>query len=202
MKHVSYFVLLAAVMALAIPAEADLIDYQIGSGSVSAREIDPGLVIQHGVLGGVAGRTFSLDDGDTEEFAFFEIWTNESDVGSDDLTGYEITATLSFDAPPGSAVITGETIGIRGWFQRGSVTWDGPAVVSTSIADFQVTLNDATFNWGFLSLSPGACWGATVNATVEQLSSSSGSPSVPAPAAAGLVLVGLGLVGSVKRRIS
>jgi len=168
---------------------------------VNANQADPGLMIETNVLN-LDSIFFNLNNNQSTTFDFFKIKADESAVNADDQNPSPILAGLDFDLPDEMVLLTGQTVGelsFTGFFQNGALTWDGPVVVTSGGRIFQVELSDETF-------SSGSWWGlgkkgATVTATVTQLRSGQGSP-VPAPAAPLLVMVGLGLVGWLKRRIT
>ncbi len=196
----------AVLLATAVPAFADSLYYEIGSGSsVTAYNPPPpdnGLVIETYVEN-IAGHGFWLDDWEHEMFAFFDIWTNETHVNPDDKTARDISATLIFSVPDASATVEGKTVGasLLGFLQAGHVSWDGPAVIEVADRHFSVTLTDEVFNLGLFGLNEGYKYGATVKAKVKQLASwDPAISSVPTPSAAlgGLVLIG-GIVVSRRR---
>ncbi len=178
-------------------------NYEIGTGSfVSANSTDPGLTIQTSIDAGVSGRTFALDDGQFTTFSFFSIWTTESTVNAgEDTVPMSISATLDFTDPSTGATVKGVTFGgfaLFGLSQYGSVTWNGPVTVDIpGDRSFMVSLNDAKFNKGLFGLSGDQRSGATISATVTQVSS-----SVPDGAStAGLLgLAFLGL-GALRRKL-
>src|SRR5690606_4463159 len=145
----------------------------------------------------IAGHGFWLDDWEHETFAFFDIWTDETHVNSDDQTSREISATLIFSVPDAAATVEGRTVGasLLGSLQAGQVSWDGPAVIEVADRRFSVTLSDETFNLGLFGLNEGYKYGASVKATVKQLASwDPAISSVPTPSAA---LGGLALIGGI-----
>ncbi len=197
MKYLNCLLVAGCLALVAAPAQAALTTYDVGSGTVSALGTDPGLVIQTSVNPNLDSIIFGLDDGDSYTFDFFDIWTNETAVNPDDTLSSPITADLSFDLPGGTASVEGDTVGFYALYvlQAGGLAWDGPETVTVGSTLYEVELSDETFNWGFLSLTPGYKYGATVEATVTQLSSPSPGPAVPAPGSVLLGVFGLGLVG-------
>jgi hypothetical protein len=198
-KKLTGSLLLAAAVATttwAVPT-----NYVIGSGStvVANQDSENGLSIETSLASGLTGTSFVLNDGQSQTFDFFNIWTNETSVN--------ISATLNFSDPLLGASVGGVTFG--GWFfwglgiaDWGEVVWDTPApIFSVGDRSFQLTLSDETFNAGPWGLSAGETYGATVKATVTQLSSSvahvpdSGSTAL----LLGLALTGLGLAGYRRR---
>ncbi len=149
--------------------------YELGSGSfISANTTDPGLVVQTAIDSGLSGRTFTLNDNQSTSFKFFQIWTTESSVNAgEDTSPKSITAVMDFADPLTGVTVKGVTFG--GFFligQYGAVTWNGPVVVDIpGDRSFMVSLNNATFDAGLFGLSGGQAKGATIKATIKQLSS-------------------------------
>ena len=207
-KKLTGSLLLAAAVATttwAVPT-----NYVIGSGStvVANQDTNQGLSIETSLASGLTGTSFVLNDGQSQTFDFFNIWTNETSVNiGEDTQWVNISATLNFSDPLLGASVGGVTFG--GWFfwglgiaDWGEVVWDTPApIFSVGDRSFQLTLSDETFNAGPWGLSAGETYGATVKATVTQLSSSvahvpdSGSTAL----LLGLALTGLGLAGYRRR---
>jgi hypothetical protein len=123
----------------------------------------------------LAGYAVTLGDSASHTFPFFDIWTSESTVNSDDKAPQQIQATLDFALPDREAVFGGVTFGgtIR-WLlildkQFAKVEWDGPVILSVpGDREFSVELSDEIFNFGLFGLGSEA---ATVEATVKQLES-------------------------------
>ncbi len=188
--------ILAIGALLLASTQAWALSYTIGNGSsVSLNSSDPGLVVHSSMVPGLAGSTFVLNDGQSTTLSFFRIWTSESAVNADDRVAKSIIATLDFLVPDESAIISGTTRGATqflGLFQAGVLTWTGPALVTAADRVFSVALSDAVFNQGVLwGLG---CKGATVEATITQVSS-----TVP-DSATTLSLLGLALLGLVAMR--
>jgi VPDSG-CTERM motif len=162
--------LLLASPALAVPKH-----YQLGSGSVTAQSSEPGLVIDTMVKPSLPGTEFTIDNGQSFTVSFFDIWTNEPTINADDTVSHAISATLNFVDPFTGATINGITVGgswFKGLSQWGQVTWNGPVDVNLpGDRVFEITLSDATFNYGFGGLNEGMMCGATVDATIMQISS-------------------------------
>jgi hypothetical protein len=169
-----FFKTLLASASLAALASSPLFatDYVISGGSVSANPAHPdnaGLEINTQVNGGIAGLGFALNDGDSITFPFFDIWTPEGSIQGDDLASVPITATLNFSLPSIGADLSGVTFGGSVIiFQWGKVEWGAPVTVTTGDREFEVSLSDEVFNFGFFGLGK---QGATVSATVRQVSS-------------------------------
>lgn len=189
-----------ALGAFGIAGQVDAASYELGNGSyVDANQGHPGLLISTYVHN-LEGLSFDLEDGESYTFDFFDIWTVETGVGSDDQISQNISAFLDLSSPSELVQVDGDTDGHIGWgwfilpyqYQYGSVSWDGPVFVSHAGGEFKIELSDATFNQGLWGLNPGICNGATIQATITQIS----SQVVPTPsaAAAGLALAGLGLL--------
>jgi hypothetical protein len=164
--------LLASTSLLVLAPPLFATDYVISGGSVTANPAHPdnaGLEINTQVNSGIAGLDFSLTDGGTITFPFFDIWTPEGSIQGDDLTPVPISATLNFSLPSIGANLSGVTFGgsivIVQW---GKVEWGSPVIVTTGDREFEVSLSDEIFNLGVFGLGK---HGATVNATVRQISS-------------------------------
>lgn len=193
---------LAVLLSGGVRVQALIKNYEldIPIGSASVHSSGNGLLIEVQVLGNPG--PFQLDDGQQFSFDFFDIWTNEGTVNQgEDTVPSVITATVDFVDPNTSQVITGVTIGGRLWsglLQWGEVSWDGPVIVDIpGDRKFQIELSDEKFNLGVFGLAQGECHGATVSATVTQIS------AVP-DGGHSLLLLGAGfiLVGSLQRRWS
>jgi MYXO-CTERM domain-containing protein len=173
------------------------VDYVLDSVDLSYNATDPGLVVhvhQHSLP-----PMFTLEDGQSHTFKLFDIWTHESWVNNDDKIAKPISATLNFSSPASSGTVEGSTVGeshsaffgLLNW-QYGKLTWDGPTTVDLGNIVYQITLSDAKFNKGFWGLDSGWCDGATVYATVSQVSS-----VIPTPTAA---LAGLAMIAGFAAR--
>jgi hypothetical protein len=161
--------LLLATSGFAVP-----LHYEVASGSVIANGAEPGLVIGTMVEPTVPGTSFSLDNGASFTFDFFDIWTDEPKINADDLAPYPIFATLNFSDPFTGATVSGITVGGRwmsGLSQWGTLTWDGPITIALNDRAFQISLSNAEFNYGFGGLNEGMMCGADVTATITQLTS-------------------------------
>jgi hypothetical protein len=191
MKQIRLFGTFASALALlAFPISSNALSYQLGGGSVSANQ-DSGLLISTAVLPSVTGLSFNLNDGQSYTLPFFNIWTVESDVGSDDRVPQPIAATLNFIIPNISGTVGGETVGVSslwGIIQYGRVTWNGPVVVNTGGYSFEIALSDETFSPGIFGLTE--CLYATVDATITQLGPDGGQTRVPDGGATALLLGG------------
>src|SRR4051794_24069420 len=164
-----------ALLLLASSAPAASLDYTLASGSATAGTAEPGLVIGTMVKPTVAGMTFSLDNSQSFTFDFFDIWTDEPKINADDLVSSSISATLNFTDPFTGATVNGITVGgkwMGGLSQWGELTWNGPVTITTGDRTFQIPLSNVDeFNYGFGGLNPGMMCGATVQATITQLTS-------------------------------
>jgi hypothetical protein len=139
-----------------------------------------------------------MNDGQSFTFRFFDIWTDETTVNDDDTFARPISATLNFSVPDFYAEIGGDTVGINflGIIQAGQVIWDDPAPTFTAgDRKFTIDLSNETFNLGLFGLSGGQHFGASVDATVTQVSSYAPSPTTAVPDSGSTVLLlGLGLL--------
>lgn len=170
--------------------------------SITANSSDPGLVVHTQFKPGVGGKEFTLFDGECKTFKLFDIWTNEKSVDRDDTAKKDITVNLSFLLPDVSPSISGDTWGVKGIFQYGKVSWDGPLVVDVpGDRKFKITLSEEYFNKGLFGLNEGECDGATVEIKICQISSEcpdDGGGNIPEPASLGVL--GLGALGLMARR--
>jgi hypothetical protein len=163
-----------ASTALAVPKF-----YQISGGSVSGAFNDPGLVINYGLAPGLSTTSFTIDDGQPQQFGFFNIWTDETWVNNDDFAQIQISATLNFSDPLTGATVNGVTFGgslLFGLSQWGQVQWNGPTTVTLGDRVFSLALSNESFNKGFLGLNEGEACGALVKATITQISSGNAVP--------------------------
>jgi MYXO-CTERM domain-containing protein len=162
---------------------------------------DPGLTISYALVDGLDDTVFTLDDGESETFDFFEIWTDEKWLNCDDLDDQSIEANLAFDLPPGAtANVQGSTDGkiyVKGFLviAYGKLEWDGPVTVVADDRVFTVSLSDEYFNAGYFGLNPGQKYGATVQATITQTAAAPLPPAV----VMGMALLG-GLFAARRRR--
>jgi len=163
------------LLLLASSGFAVTLNYEVASASVSADTAEPGLVIGSMVKSTVPGTAFSLTDGSSFTFDLFDIWTDEPKINADDLVSSSISATISFTNPITGVTVNGITVGgswMAGLSQWGTLTWNGPVTVSVpGDRTFQITLSNAEFNYGFSGLNEGMMCGATVTATITQMSS-------------------------------
>jgi hypothetical protein len=172
--------------------------YEIAGGSISGNFSDPGLVIQTALDAGLAGTSFTLNDGGTSTFDFFDIWTNETTVNADDRIDRAISATLNFSDPLTGATINGVTFGgsiFYGLAQWGQIQWDGPTTITLGDRVFSVSLSNEVFNAGLFGLFNGPGCGATIEATITQLSSAVQVPEMGSTVLLlGLASISLGLM--------
>lgn len=164
-----------APVAFAVPKY-----YEIAGGSINGNFADPGLVIHTSLSGGLTGTSFTLNDGGSSTFNFFSIWTDETTVNSDDLVAHAISATLNFSDPLTGATVNGVTFGgsiLFGLSQWGQIQWNGPTTITLGDRVFSLSLSNEIFNPGIFGLSDGQGCGATIEATVRQISSSLSNPS-------------------------
>lgn len=200
----------ALLLGGAMEAHAISMSYEISGGSVLANtETDDGLNILTQISDDLPGYSFSLDDGESETFPFFKIWTDEGTVNlREDTVPKSISATLNFSDPTGlSADVPGVTFGANLFiFQTGIVLWGGPSIVTAGDRTFSLELDDAIFNSGLFGMKPGEEKGGWINATITQTSSRTltGTPPTNVPEAAStLVLLGAGVAALIgfKRKV-
>src|SRR5438067_1105825 len=142
-----------SLLLLACSGSATPLHYQIGSASVTANSTEPGLAIDTMVKPTVAGTSFTINDGGSFTISLFDIWTNEPTINADDQIASAISATISFIDPFTAATVNGITVGgtwMKGLSQWGQLTWNGPLTVTLpGDRTFQISLSNATFNYGF-----------------------------------------------------
>lgn len=163
---------LAVASLLFALSDASAVQYTIAGGSLSGNTVDPGLVVNWQLSSNLSGTSFSLKDGESATFDFFKIWTSESDVNTDDKQQKSFLASLNFSDPFSTASLGGITFGGTTWYgvDSAKLIWtSGPAMVSVDGLTYSVSLSDAIFNAGFLSLNNGMKSGAMVQATVKQI---------------------------------
>jgi len=197
-----YMAAAAAALALTVTASAAnaLTTFSGSVESVQANSGDPGLVVHTGNY-----NTFNvpLELGVVSApVGLFSIWTNEADIGWDDLAHKSIFVELAFTAPAGpwgGDPIEGQTFGFNFFVQNGQVTWDAPEILTFGNGgQLKVTLKPTSFNWGLFGTTPGQQYGAVVNAQFELLSES--VSAVPEPATWAMMITGFGLAGTAIRR--
>lgn len=198
----------AFFLALSIPLSVSALQFTLDSYSIDANAYDPGLVIQAAEILSEP-YSFDLNLGGVETVDLFKIWTDETDVGGDDLIEQSISASFSFTepVPPFGGTQEGETVGTSDWFfifeiQTGQLTWDGPKIYNfgpLSDGELLITLSDVTFNWGLYGLTEGYCSGGIVKATFEYLTEASVQVT-PEPSTFLLLGLGFGAFGLIARR--
>ncbi len=198
----------ACMIAIGTPfAQAIPLYYDVGAGSTVDANNGAGLEMEWMLKPGLSNTAFTLDNSQSFTFGFFDIWTDETAVNPDDTVSKSITATLNFTVPDIYAVVGGNTVGISffGIVQAGRVIWDNPAPIFNALdRQFSIDLSDETFNLGFFGLNEGQRFGATVEATVTQISSYSPiTNSVPVPDSGATVhLLGLSFLAVAAYRRS
>ncbi len=144
---------LLAPAALAVP-----LHYTVAGGTETGNFNDPGLVIHTANDPGLAGTSFTLNDGGSSTFNFFNIWTDETTINPDDTISMDISATLNFSDPISGGTIHGVTVGgsiLFGLAQWGQITWDGPTIITLGDRVFSISFTNEIFNFGFFGLNGG-----------------------------------------------
>jgi hypothetical protein len=179
----------SALFSVTATTSAIKMEYQIGDGSIiDGNFADAG--IKSSLVDGLENIAFALDDWQSWTFNFFDIWTEEGDVATDDTTATSITATLDFDASDGLSP-DGHTVGVSGIFESGKIRWHRPVTVTAGGRTFILSLSDEEFNGGLFGLTEGA----TVEATIKQISSDFSVPDNGSTAMLlGLAFIALALV--------
>ncbi|AYJ86404.1 PEP-CTERM sorting domain-containing protein [Sphingomonas paeninsulae] len=192
----------AAILTLAWSMPAYATDFT-GNYSTTVNSSGSGLLINTQRL--APDLQFTLNNvGQTVSSDLFKIYTNETDVGADDLVGQAIQVGFTFTSPAFGGVLDGTTVGERsffGLFQNGVVHWNNGG---NAVFDFgnggqlQVHLNDTSFNFGLGGLGEGIGGSGTVKAnfTLNAISS-----AAPEPATWAFMIFGFGAAGySLRRR--
>ncbi|MGH6998173.1 MAG: PEPxxWA-CTERM sorting domain-containing protein [Phenylobacterium sp.] len=197
----------AAALALsfaAVPAAEAATVFSGTVNNVNANNAGSGLMVETGNFNSFS---LPLEVGVTSApVGLFSIWTNETDIGWDDLASSAIFVQLQFTAPAGpwaGGPIGGETFGVWGFFREGGkVEWDGPATYTFGNGGkLEVSLNDTYFNWGDYAwnpkTNPGQQYGAVVSGNFKLIDLPS---AVPEPATWAMMITGFGLAGVAIRR--
>lgn len=186
--------------ALTLPAVAEAAPVTFnGSFDVTANSTDPGLIVATEAI--TNPYSFTLDGvGSSQTLSLFKLWTDETQVNTNDKTPKPISVVLNFTLPyPGfGGTITGQTVGV---LSEGVVTWTDPITVAFGAGGdglLRIDLSDATFNQGSGgNLYPGVNQAAVIAATFTLLHEAS---DVPEPLTLSLLGTGLFGLGYLRRR--
>jgi hypothetical protein len=199
-KFAAAAVLASGVTAPAVAAEF-IGDYTINAniGNASGNN---GLTVLTKDIADFSVNGFDLTNaGDSYSTPLFLIYTNETDVGGDDLNGRQITVNFAFTAPSVfGGNVNGTTVGqsFLGIYENGYVNWAGNG---STLLDFgnggqlRITLFNTKFNEGFFGLNDGKKYGGVVDAKFKLVTA-----PVPEPATWAMMIAGFGLVGAAMRR--
>ena len=136
-----------------------------------------------------ASTEFTLGEGASETFDFLH-WTSASDYGSTGFPArdFTVSATLAF-APPvssGSSSGIGTVRFLLGYIIAGSLTWDSIPQITAA--------NGSIYD---LSFQGGSGWLLDHDADYTSSATVSLVSAVPLPAAAPMLLAGMGVIGFV-----
>lgn len=193
-----HFAIIAAVSALALPAEAtSAATFTIdGAGSsVSLEETGSGVGcgltncgVTANLAAGLDGMTFDLTNpGETETFDFLTFTGDGSGLAT-----YDITANLAFVTPDVSATGSG-TSGVAlfyGSIAGGTLSWDSGVPAQVGFGDGGLATINFEGGTGIF-LGDTATTAASVKLDVAP---------IPLPAAGWMLLAGLGGIAAMKRR--
>lgn len=190
--------LVALALVLALPSAAPAVTVQ-GSWSLGGAAL-AGAGIQVRVSRQAGSLDLDLADGADTRLRLFRVWTDESDVGSDDRVATALTAMVSLPTTGAGGSVSGhvrgrESVGL----QWGTVGWDVPLQVAVGGGMLSILLSDQSFGRGVLGLARGRQNGADVFARPSYAAGSPASP-VPLPAGLPLALTGLGALLLLRRR--
>jgi hypothetical protein len=190
--------LAATTATLALAAGTANATVFVGDYSATVNGTDPGLVVHVTDLPGAINLNLPTV-GSTQSVNLFNLWTDEGSVNlGEDTVAKPISVLFSFTAPSAfGGSVTGTTVGIWGFYEKGHVTWNDPVDLSFGNGGvLRVSLNDADFNKGdWFSLDEGQKDGATITGNFKLISN-----AVPEPGAWALMITGFGLVGATIRR--
>lgn len=150
---------------------------------------------------------FSLNTGSSTTLNMFKIYTNETDVDSDDkqANAKPITVKFTFTSPTGQSgddTADGITYAVDGNVDNyGVVHWTDPANLTFSNGNvLTITMSDETFNEDNRGndLDAGSRNGATVQATFALTQKA--VAGVPEPATWAMMIGGFGMSGAMLRR--
>lgn len=185
------YLVAAATLVFLLPGVASALTFSGNYNVTGSALSDPGLVVEIAPNPGTF--SFDLESGKSTTLNIFDIWTNETAVGSDDRVPQGLAVNFNLLTPTGTGILGGESIASGLIRQHGSVDWSAPLLIALGNGgSLSVALSDATFNWGTFGLTPGQRNGADVFATFTYTSPS----AVPLPAGLGLILAGIGAMGA------
>lgn len=176
--------------ALALPFQFDEANSYVDVSGTA----DPGLVMWWNTNSSLGDSIYNLEVGDSQNFLFGKIGTNESWINPDDTVASPITAYFEFLLPDDlDGTMSGEVNGFASFlgFEQGwTVTWDSPVTLNFGAGDtgeVRLSLQDASFAACFWQ-GPDGC--VPICGTLEYVTA-----PIPEPCTMALLGAGLGLMG-------
>jgi hypothetical protein len=180
------------VFLLGLNVHSASFEFVMGDGSsIDVEKTEEHLALYANVDEYVAGKRFTLEEGNTERFKFGTIGTTESSINSDDRESASVTASLDFESPELIEAVGGTSIGFAGFlkFNQGwEVTWENPEPIAFG--------NEGIFSIVLDNLSFSSDWWAGPEGEVDLFANITlNSAPAHAPEPSTMILFGLGLLG-------
>lgn len=193
---------LALGAMLSVPGLASAVTFG-GTWSVAANTAGPGLKVSTSSIGG-GFASADLAVGDSYEFDLFRIWTPDNSVDTgNDLVPQPISVGFNLTMPGAAGgFVNGTTIGKRGPIfgqpQWAELDWDGPLTLSFGqggTGKASIELTGGVFNPALSGVTNNAHFGRDITARLTYEMA-----PVPLPAAAWLLVGGIGALGAASCR--